>query len=230
VSISTLAPVLTFPVGPLEAGRFEKMSDEDGAAAARVMDDNRAYEGEILARVIAGDTEAFEYFVRTYQKRIYRLAYTLLRDPSDADCVTQDVFVKAFRAVAEFKREAAFETWLTRIAINTVRDRIRRRKPVTLFSQLRGEDDEDGPEIPASLDPADGTSPERDMMSRDIRRRLADAIVSLSPRQRSVFVMKHYEEKSIAEISESTGLDEGTIKSHLFRAARKLRERLEDLR
>ncbi|MFI5197110.1 MAG: RNA polymerase sigma factor [Thermoanaerobaculia bacterium] len=187
-------------------------------------------ESEILGRVVAGDVDAFEYFVITYQKRITRFVYTLLRDSADADGVAQDVFVKAFRALPEFKGQSAFETWLTRIAINAVRDHIRRRKPVVSFSELRSDEDEDGPELPAAYDPADGTSPERDLFSRDIRRRIADALVTLSPRQRSVFVMKHYEEKSIAEIVEATGLDEGTIKSHLFRAARKLRERLEDLR
>jgi len=187
-------------------------------------------ESEILARVVAGDVDAFEYFVITYQKRITRFVYTLLRDSADADGVAQDVFVKAFRALPEFKGQSAFETWLTRIAINAVRDHIRRRKPVVSFSELRADEDDDGPELPAAFDPADGTSPERDLLSRDIRRRIADALVTLSSRQRSVFVMKHYEEKSIAEIVEATGLDEGTIKSHLFRAARKLRERLEDLR
>ena len=97
----------------------------------------RELESEILARVVAGDVDAFEYFVVTYQKRITRFVYTLLRDPADADGVTQDVFVKAFRALPEFKGESAFETWLTRIAINTVRDHIRRRKPVVSFSELR---------------------------------------------------------------------------------------------
>ncbi len=209
------------------------MSDEETArlkTAAAPGEDVRPRELEILERVRKGDTEAFEYFVRAYQKRIYRLTYTLLRDPAEADGVTQDVFVKAYRALPDFKAEAAFETWLTRIAINAVRDLIRRRRPVVPFSQLKGEDDEEGPEIPPALDPADGTSPERDLLSRDIRRRIADALVSLSPRQRAVFVMKHYEEKSIQEIGLATGLDEGTVKSHLFRAARKLRERLEDLR
>jgi RNA polymerase sigma-70 factor (ECF subfamily) len=190
----------------------------------------REREHEILARVIAGDVEAFEYFVVTYQKRMTRFVYTLLRDPSEADVITQDVFVKAFRALPEFQGQSAFETWLTRIAINAVRDHIRRRKPVVYFSELRSDPNDDGPELPAAFDPADGTSPERDLLSRDIRRRIAEALVDLSPRQRAVFVMKHYEEKSIAEIVEATGLDEGTIKSHLFRAARKLRERLEDLR
>jgi RNA polymerase sigma-70 factor, ECF subfamily len=221
-----MATVLDFPHradSNAGAAREGRLGEEARAERQRA-------EEEILARVLAGDVDAFEYFVRTYQKRITRFVFTLLRDPADADCVAQDVFVKAFRALADFKGQSAFETWLTRIAINTVRDRIRRRRPVVSFSELRDLDDDDGPELPARLDPADGTSPERDLLSGDIRRRIAEALVTLSPRQRSIFVMKHYEEKSIAEIGDATGLDEGTIKSHLFRAARKLRVCLEDLR
>jgi len=192
--------------------------------------ERQEFERSEIARILAGETDRYEYFVRTYQKRIFRLAYTLLRDPAEADGLAQDVFVKAYRGLADFKGDAAFETWVTRIAINAVRDLVRRRKPVVSFGDLRAEGEEDGPEIPARLDPADGTSPERDLMAREIRRRIADALVELSPRQRAVFVMKHYEERSIAEIGAATGLDEGTIQSHLFRAARKLRARLEDLR
>jgi len=190
----------------------------------------RRLDAEALARVKAGETEAFEYFVRTYQKKIFRFVYTLVRDSSDADCITQDVFIKAYRALGDFKADSSFETWVTRIAINTVRDKFRRKRPLVSFGDVRGLEDDDSGEIPRGFDPSDGTSPERDVMSRDIRRRLADALVSLSPRQRAVFVMKHYEEKSIAEIGAATGLDDGTIKSHLFRAARKLRALLEDLR
>jgi len=192
--------------------------------------ERREFERSEIARILAGETDRFEYFVRTYQKRVFRLAYTLLRDPAEADGLAQDVFVKAYRGLVDFKGAAAFETWVTRIAINAVRDLVRRRKPMVSFGDLRGDGAEDGPELPARLDPADGTSPERDLMAREIRRRIADALVELSPRQRAVFVMKHYEERSIAEIGAATGLDEGTIKSHLFRAARKLRARLEDLR
>jgi RNA polymerase sigma-70 factor (ECF subfamily) len=223
-----MAKVLSFPHrvdGGADVTGELRQEEESRARAERL-----AAEADVIARVVAGDVDAFEYFVKTYQKRMTRFVFTLLRDPSDADCVTQDVFVKAFRALPEFKGESAFETWLTRIAINTVRDRIRRRRPVVSFSDLRDLDDDDGPEIPLWLDPADGTSPERDLLSGDIRRRIAVALVTLSPRQRSIFVMKHYEEKSIAEIGDATGLDEGTIKSHLFRAARKLRVCLEDLR
>jgi RNA polymerase sigma-70 factor (ECF subfamily) len=223
-----MAKVLSFPHradGGTPVTEDRRQEEESRSRAERL-----AEEAGVIARVVAGDVDAFEYFVRAYQKRITRFVFTLLRDASDADCVAQDVFVKAFRALPEFKGDSAFETWLTRIAINTVRDRIRRRRPVVSFSELRDLDDDDGPELPASLDPADGTSPERDLLSGDIRRRIADALVTLSPRQRAIFVMKHYEEKSIAEIGDATGLDEGTIKSHLFRAARKLRVCLEDLR
>jgi RNA polymerase sigma-70 factor (ECF subfamily) len=223
-----LAKVLNFP--PRADGKTSVSDEPRPEEEARARAERLKAEEEIRARVVAGDVDAFEYFVVTYQKRITRFVFTLLRDPSEADCVSQDVFVKAYRALPEFMGEAAFETWLTRIAINTVRDRIRRRRPVVTFSELRDLDDDDGPDLPPSLDPADGTSPERDLLSGDIRRRISEALVTLSPRQRAIFVMKHYEEKSIAEIGQSTGLDEGTIKSHLFRAARKLRVCLEDLR
>jgi len=225
------ARVLEFPVpagAPEGPRRFAVIPVEISGEDARR--ERHEFERSEIARILAGETDRFEYFVRTYQKRIFRLAYTLLRDPAEADGLTQDVFVKAYRGLADFKGDAAFETWATRIAINAVRDLVRRRRPVVSFGDLRGDGEEDGPEIPARFDPADGTSPERDLMAGEIRRRISDALVALSPRQRAVFVMKHYEERSIAEIGAATGLDEGTIKSHLFRAARKLRERLEDLR
>jgi RNA polymerase sigma-70 factor (ECF subfamily) len=189
----------------------------------------REREGEILGRVRSGEPEAFEYFVKTYQRKVFRLVYTLVRNAAEADALTQDVFVKAWRAVPDFKGEAAFETWLNRIAVNAVRDAARRRKPVVSFSELADAEGVDA-ELPRALEPTDGTSPERDALSRQIRRRIGEALEALSPRQRSIFVMKHYEERSIAEIGAATGLDDGTVKSHLFRAARKLRQKLEDLR
>ena len=142
--------------------------------------------------------------MKTYQKRITRFVFTLLRDPSEADCVAQDVFVKAFGLCRSSRESPPSETWVTRIAINTVRDRIRRRRPVVSFSGCATSTTTMAPD-PPSLDPPTETSPEQDLLSGDIRRRIADALVTLSPRQRAIFVMKHYEEKSIAEIGETTG-------------------------
>lgn len=206
------------------------MNDLPGESPTAAEPGLRDREAEILGRVRAGEPEAFEYFVRTYQRKVFRLVYTLVRNAAEADALTQDVFVKAWRAVADFKGEAAFETWLNRIAVNAVRDSVRRRKPVVSFSDLAAAEDSEGPDLPRAAEPTDGTSPERDARSRQIRRRIGEALEALSPRQKAVFVMKHYEERSIAEIGAVTGLDDGTVKSHLFRAARKLRQKLEDLR
>jgi RNA polymerase sigma-70 factor, ECF subfamily len=223
------ARVLEFEAAP--RGRIPTVVNDLPGDTSPVSDPGRRErESEILGRVRAGDPEAFEYFVKTYQRKVFRLVYTLVRNAAEADALTQDIFVKAWRAVGDFKGEAAFETWLNRIAINAVRDSVRRRKPVISFADLAAAEEVEGTDLPRAAEPTDGTSPERDAFSRQIRRRIGEALEVLSPRQRAVFVMKHYEERSIAEIGAATGLDDGTVKSHLFRAARKLRQKLEDLR
>jgi RNA polymerase sigma-70 factor (ECF subfamily) len=185
-------------------------------------------EARLIREVRAGNTEAFEYFVRRYQRRITRIAFRLLRDVGEADCAAQESMLKAYQNLADFREGSTFETWLTRICINWCKDRLKRRRLVLYFHQAPADQgDETGPrEVVAHRDP----SPERRALSREIRERLRDAMEHLSPRQRSVFVLKHFEELSIPEIADLTGLDAGTIKSHLFRAARKIRERLGDLR
>jgi len=183
-------------------------------------------EARLIEEVRAGKAESFEYFVRRYQRRITRIAYRLLRDTGEADCAAQESFLRAYQNLRDFREGSTFETWLTRICINWCKDRLRRRRLVVYFHQATpGSEEEAGPrEVPAHREP----SPERRAMSREIRHRLREAMESLSPRQRTIFVLKHFEELSIPEIAALTGLDSGTIKSHLFRAARKLRQRLAD--
>ena len=185
-------------------------------------------EARLIQEVRAGNTEAFEYFVRRYQHRITRIAFRLLRDVGEADCAAQESFLRAYQNLSEFREGSTFETWLTRICINWCKDRLKRRRLVFYFHQAPADPEDDaGPrEVVAHPEP----SPERRALSREIRERLRSAMDHLSPRQRSVFVLKHFEELSIPEISELTGLDSGTIKSHLFRAAQKIRERLGDFR
>jgi RNA polymerase sigma-70 factor, ECF subfamily len=185
-------------------------------------------ESRLIEEVRAGRTESFEYFVRTYQRKITRVAYRLLHDSGEADCAAQESFLRAYQNLNDFREGSTFETWLTRICINWCKDRLKRRRLVFYFHQTPSEEGaETGPrEIAAHPDP----SPERRAMSREIRERLRRAMESLSPRQRTIFVLKHFEELSIPEIAELTSLDSGTIKSHLFRAAHKIRERLRELR
>jgi RNA polymerase sigma-70 factor (ECF subfamily) len=184
-------------------------------------------ESRLIEQVRAGRAEAFEYFVHRYNRKITRVAYRLLRDSGEADCAAQESFLKAYQNLNDFREGSTFETWLTRICINWCKDRLKRRRLVFYFHQASASSEEEtGPhELTAHPDP----SPERRAMSREIRDRLSTAMESLSPRQRTIFVLKHLEELSIPEIAGITGLDSGTIKSHLFRASRKIRERLEDL-
>jgi RNA polymerase sigma-70 factor, ECF subfamily len=186
-------------------------------------------ETRLIREVKAGNVESFDYFVHRYQRRITRLAFRLLRDSGEADCAAQESFLRAYQNLKDFREGSTFETWLTRICINWCKDRLKRRRLVLYFHQAPASDDsgaETGPRSPATDDP----SPERRAVSREIRERLRLAMESLSPRQKSVFVLKHFEELSIPEIAGLTGLDSGTVKSHLFRAAHKIRERLSDYR
>lgn len=187
-------------------------------------------EARLIREVRAGRTEAFEYFVRQYQRKITRIAYRLLRDAGEADCAAQESFLRTYQNLNDFREGSTFETWLTRICINWCKDRLKRRRIVVYLHQAPVEVDESGPRELTSLAAHPDPTPERRMLSREIRERLHKALDSLSPRQRSVFVLKHFEELSIPEIASLTGLDTGTVKSHLFRAARKIRERLKELR
>jgi len=185
-------------------------------------------EARLIEEIRAGNTEGFEYFVRQYQRKITRVAYRLLRDLGEADCAAQESFLRAWQNLNDFREGSTFETWLTRICINWCKDRLKRRRLVLYFHQAA----DNGREEPGPRDttPHPDPSPERRARSREIRERLREAIETLSPRQKTVFTLKHFEELSIPEIAELTGLDSGTVKSHLFRAARKIRKRLSDFR
>jgi RNA polymerase sigma-70 factor (ECF subfamily) len=185
-------------------------------------------ETRLIEEIRAGNTQGFEYFVRQYQRKITRVAYRLLHDIGEADCAAQESFLRAWQNLGEFREGSTFETWLTRICINWCKDRLKRRRLVVYFHQVADDGgDETGPRDTA---PHPDPSPERRTMSREIRERLRDAIETLSPRQKTVFTLKHFEQLSIPEIAKLTGLDSCTVKSHLFRAAHKIRERLRDLR
>lgn len=185
-------------------------------------------ENRTIERILAGDSEAYGSLVRAYQRRVFGVCLRLLRDRGEAECVAQEAFLKAYQALGDFRGGATFETWVTRIAVNACRDRLKRKRLVVYFHQAApGENDEENPEQSAR---APEPSPERLLLSREIRNRLLEAIGQLSPRQRVVFTLKHLEERSIPEIAQLMGLDAGTVKSHLFRAANKVRLRLEEFR
>jgi RNA polymerase sigma-70 factor (ECF subfamily) len=161
------------------------------------------------------------------QKRIYVLCLRLLRDRHEADSVTQDVFLEAYRAMAKPSGQQIREPakWLTRVAFNMCYDRLRSKR--WRFWQ-RNSSSADGETI-LQLVPAPDLNQEDAAAAHDIRRRVEAALQRLSTRQRAVFILRHEEDRSLEDIAGITGLDVGTVKAHMARAIKKLREELRDL-
>lgn len=177
---------------------------------------------ELIDRTLGGDGNAFGILVERFQRRIYRVAYAVVRDESEADTITQDVFVQAYTHLAKFEGRAGLETWLTRIAINRSRDSLRRRKFVSLF--VRRDDDDESEVMIEPVD--DRPDPERQFLSGQLRIAIQRAEKQLSSQQKVIFRLRHYENLSLEEIADHLGLRAGTVRAHLFRAIHKVRKEL----
>ena len=169
----------------------------------------------------------FGAWMTSEQRRVYALCQRLLQDRDEADSATQDVFLKAFQAL---KRDEGKEVddaarWVTRIAVNTCLDRLRSRKWQFWRRRPSPEDEQ------MILGMAASTAPEAEdrYFAGEIGARLNAALEKLSPRQRAVFALRHFEDMSLEEIGTILGLDVGTVKAHMFRAVAKLRADLKDL-
>ncbi len=160
----------------------------------------------------------------TYRSRIYRYALMSLRDPDLADSVTQDCFVRAYRARDEFRGECSVATWLTRIATNLIRDTTRSRK-VQFWKTTTTTAVEVG-EIADRLR-SPGVSVEKSLILRESLVQVWSAVDKLPGKQRSVFLLRFVEEMELPEIATAMGLHVGTVKSHLHRALVSVRKAME---
>ncbi len=177
-------------------------------------------------RVEPGLIRDFGPWMTAEQRRIYSLCQRFLQDRDEADSATQDVFLKAFQALKRGGTDLEDPArWLTRIAVNTCLDRLRSRKWQFWRRRPSSEDEQ------TILTMAASTSPEAEdrYFAGQIGERLNIALDRLSPRQRAVFALRHFEDLSLEEIGDMLGLDVGTVKAHMFRALAKLREDLRDL-
>jgi RNA polymerase sigma-70 factor (ECF subfamily) len=179
----------------------------------------------IRGLVERGETDAarerFAELVARHQRRALRIAYQYLRDAADADEAVQDAFVKVFTHIGSYREAWPFEVWFTRILINGCLDRrkARARRERWFAPAEDAGVDEARPTFggQAALDP------EARLLARERRERLAGAIDKLDGRQRTIFMLSHYGDCTPREVSTITGLNESTVRVHLFRAARKLR-------
>jgi RNA polymerase sigma-70 factor (ECF subfamily) len=178
-----------------------------------------------MATALASSRELddFEAVVRLHWLRVFRFALASLRDRHAAESLTQDCFFRAYKARGSFRGEASVSTWLMQIAVNLVRDHARDRR-LQFWKRARLT----AVEVNAAGNwiPDGGASPEASALMKEQVQAVWDATASLPERQRTVFLLRFVEDMDLLEIAAATGLKEGTVKAHLFRALQAVRERV----
>lgn len=170
----------------------------------------------------AAESGDFEALVRAYRPKILRFALASLQDGDAADSVTQDCFLRAFRAWNTFRGECSLETWLMRIAVNLVRDYGRNRR-LQFWKRTQRNSDEIETQIRLA---GWGPTPESQMLLREQVKLVWRAARTLPERQRTVFLLRFVEDMDLLEIASAAGMKEGTVKAHLFSAIRRVRRQL----
>ena len=204
------------------------MSDVRFAAGAQPAGDptDQALVREVKARLARGDSAAaqrpFAMLVERYQRRAARIAYHYLRDPVEVEEAVQDAFLKVFTHLPACRAESRFHLWFTRIVVNGCLDRVKAR---TRRRRWLVAADTDGHRLHERR-ATDGPSPEGALLARETRRRLLEAVERLPDRQRSAVLLTRFEGHSPREAGAILGLNEATVRVHLFRAVQTLRARL----
>jgi RNA polymerase sigma-70 factor, ECF subfamily len=180
---------------------------------------------ELLRVAREGDATAFDALIRRHDRFLYRVARSILLDDYEAEDVVQETFIKAFKALVDFRGEASLSTWLTRIALNEALARKRRRRATVELEALQ---QPANAQIEPSAMIASAQDPEVAAAQHQLRKLLERAIDRLPDSLRTVFVMRDVEELSTAEAARLLELGEPTVKTRLHRARRMLREILGD--
>jgi RNA polymerase sigma-70 factor (ECF subfamily) len=197
-------------------------------AAAGVKLDPRADEFALIRAAQAGDPDAFEQLVRAYDHSVLKLAMNLLRSAEDARDVYQEAFLRVYRNLHTFRFDCSFHTWLYRIVTNICLDQLRKRKVRKEESPVV--DTCDGPVDRMDHVPEDAAigDPERSLWNRQLRGRIDQALAELTPRERMVFELRHYQGLRLRNIGDLLGASEEAAKNCLFRATQKMRAVLGD--
>src|SRR5689334_7866937 len=180
--------------------------------------------GGAVERARSGDSDAFRLLVEQHSRAIFRLAFRMTGNEQDAEDVVQESFLRAYKQLGRFESRANFGTWLYRITANCSVDLMRAKQ--ARHDQSRGESLDAAHETPA----VDLPNPQRLAESAEIQQRVQRALGALSPLERAAFTLRHYEGRSIDEISAALGLGTSAAKHSVFRAVKKLRVALAPLR
>jgi len=177
-------------------------------------------DAELVRRCLQGDNVSFDALVRSYQKQVYCFCYHMLGIPEESADAAQESFIKAYYALASFRRDARFATWLLKIASNTCidRSRARARRANAALEELADD---------AAALQSDQPTPEESVLRGESDRMVREAVLRLPERHRTALVMFHFSGFGIREISEALGRPENTVKSDLRVAREMLRRKLE---
>jgi RNA polymerase sigma-70 factor, ECF subfamily len=180
---------------------------------------DRVVDQELVERVQAGDKRAFDLLVLKYQRRVQRLVSRFVRDSGEVDDVVQEAFIKAYRALPSFRGDAAFYTWIYRIAINCAKNYLaspgRRMIPA---SSLESDDDDDAESFERNTGLQDASTPESEYASKQIAETVNRAMAALPEDLRTAVTLREIEGMSYEEIAEAMECPIGTVRSRIFRA------------
>jgi len=181
-------------------------------------------EQELIARVQGGQTELFYELVRPYERRVFAAALAILRNEADAEDVAQEAVLKALSNIRQFRAEARFSTWLIQITVNEALMRRRRERTVKMEPVDDRRDEESGY---APREFADWREiPSEALERKEVREKLAEALATLDPKYREVFMLRDMEQLNIQETAGALGISEGSVKTRLLRARLMLRDLL----
>lgn len=198
------------------------MSQSNRSSATGMMQDL-----DLIQHAKLGDMEAFEQLVYRYDKQVLTIAARYVQSAEDAKDIYQEVFLRVFRSLPRFQLRSQFSTWLFRITTNVCLSHRTKRKRHFHASLDQDSEDEHGGTLADTI--SDKSATDEQAEKSDTALHVAQAVETLSPKQKMVFTMKYYDGYKIREIAQMTGLNEGTVKRYLFAATRKVRHALQGL-
>jgi RNA polymerase sigma-70 factor (ECF subfamily) len=180
----------------------------------------------VIRAVLAGDKDAYGVLVRAHSAAVFRVAFRIAGNEADAEEIVQEAFLRGYQRLENFEQRSSFGTWIYRIAVNCALNRV--GKPEIEAEYRHGE--ESDPEQKTIQVAARDAGPERALLSREIKAAQEMALLRLTPVEKTAFVLRHLEERSMEEIGEVLGIAPNAAKQAVFRAVQKLRRELSPLR
>jgi RNA polymerase sigma-70 factor, ECF subfamily len=208
-----------------KGGQARVETDKIPIMAAKRTDANEQFEGvdfptvEMVEKAQAGDQTAFHRLVDKFQPEIYRMIFYRTRSQMDAEDLTQDVMLKAYRNIGRLKSPEVFRSWLYRIAVNRVKDYYRKKQFKSMFGFVSMDEEAFHETAEMAVEP----EVEGGISKKDFWRQISEMLRNLSAMEKEVFILRFFDQLTIKEMSTALNKNESTIKTHLYRALRKVK-------